>query len=61
MERAFGSTANVATLSLILTVPLAAAEERIVEGRFVKVEPFAQQTVKADAYWSAAAKTPRTD
>jgi sporulation protein YlmC with PRC-barrel domain len=34
---------------------------RIIEGRFVKAEPFAQQTAKADAYWSTAAKTPRTD
>lgn len=34
---------------------------RIIEGRFVTAEPFAQQTAKADAYWSAAAKTPRTD
>ena len=34
---------------------------RIIEGRFVKAEPFAQQTAKADAYWSAAAKTPWTD
>ena len=34
---------------------------RIIEGRFVKVEPFAQQTAKADAYWTAAAKPPRTD
>lgn len=31
---------------------------RIVEGRFTKSEPFAQQTAKADAYWSAAAKPP---
>ena len=34
---------------------------RIVEGRFVRAEPFARQTAKADAYWSAAARTPRTD
>ncbi|MCJ2125610.1 PRC-barrel domain-containing protein [Methylobacterium sp. J-077] len=34
---------------------------RITEGRFTKAEPFAQQTAKADAYWSAAAKTPGTD
>ncbi|WP_027172467.1 PRC-barrel domain-containing protein [Methylobacterium sp. 10] len=29
---------------------------RITEGRFVRAEPFAQQTAKADAYWSAAIK-----
>lgn len=34
---------------------------RIIEGRFTKAEPFAQQTAKADAYWTAAAKNPRTD
>ena len=34
---------------------------RIIEGRFTKAEPFAQQTAKADAYWKAAVKTPRTD
>jgi sporulation protein YlmC with PRC-barrel domain len=34
---------------------------RIIEGRFVKAEPFAQQTAKADAYWSTAAKTPRAN
>lgn len=34
---------------------------RMIEGRFTKAEPFAQQTAKADAYWSAAAKAPRTD
>jgi sporulation protein YlmC with PRC-barrel domain len=34
---------------------------RIIEGRFTKADPFAQQTAKADAYWNAAAKTPRTD
>lgn len=34
---------------------------RIVEGRYVKAEPFAQQTAKADAYWSAIAKPARTD
>jgi sporulation protein YlmC with PRC-barrel domain len=34
---------------------------RIIEGRFVKAEPFAQQTAKADAYWTASAKPPRTD
>lgn len=34
---------------------------RIIEGRFVRAEPFAQQTAKADAYWTAAAKTPRAD
>lgn len=34
---------------------------RITEGRFVRAEPFAQQTAKADAYWGAASKAPRTD
>ncbi|MHC2103589.1 PRC-barrel domain-containing protein [Methylobacterium sp. CM6246] len=34
---------------------------RIIEGRFVKAEPFARQTAKADAYWTPAAKIPRTD
>lgn len=33
---------------------------RIIEGRFTKAEPFAEQTAKADAYWSAA-KAPHTD
>lgn len=34
---------------------------RITEGRFVRAEPFAQQTAKADAYWSAVAKPVQTD
>ena len=34
---------------------------RMIEGRFTTAEPFARQTAKADAYWSAAAKTRRTD
>ncbi|MCJ2136931.1 PRC-barrel domain-containing protein [Methylobacterium sp. J-026] len=34
---------------------------RMIEGRFTTAEPFARQTAKADAYWSAAAKIRRTD
>lgn len=34
---------------------------RIIKGRFTKAEPFAEQTAKADAYWSAALKRVQTD
>jgi hypothetical protein len=34
---------------------------RIIEGRFTKAEPSAQQTAKPDAYSNADAKTRRTD
>lgn len=57
----FKVTPNLNILVLATSKDAMDKAPRIIEGRFVKAEPFAQQTAKADAYWSAAAKTPPTD